>query len=105
MQEITVRDLKAMIDANEDFQLIDVREPYERDIATIGGESIPLGVVPANADKFSRDKKVIVYCRSGKRSGTAIEELEQEHGFTNLYNLVGGILAYADEIDPSLTKY
>jgi adenylyltransferase/sulfurtransferase len=105
MKEITVQELKTMQDKGEDFQLIDVRETYEYDIAHLNGELIPLGSIMNNADKISKDKKVVVHCRSGARSGTAIRQLEQKFGFDNLYNLKGGILAYADQIDPSLTKY
>jgi rhodanese-related sulfurtransferase len=105
MQEITVQQLKSMKDAKEDFQLIDVREEYEHDICEIGGELIPMGEVNDNVDKISRDKKVVVHCRSGKRSASVIQMLEQAHGFKNLYNLKGGILAWADEIDNSLAKY
>ena len=105
MQEITVQQLKSMMDAKEDFQLIDVREEYEHEISTIGGELIPMGEVADNVDKISRDKKVVVHCRSGKRSASVIQMLEQAHGFKNLYNLKGGILAWADEIDNSVSKY
>ena len=94
-----------MMDSGEDFQLIDVREPNEFEVAEIGGELIPLSTVPVNADKFSKEKKVVVHCRSGKRSANAIQYLEQQHGFDNLYNLAGGILAWSDEIDPSVQKY
>ncbi len=105
MKEITVKELKSLIDNGTDFQLIDVREPHEADIAAIGGELIPLGTVPQNVDKFAKDKQVVVHCRSGKRSGDAIAWLEANHGFTNLYNLKGGILAWADEIDQRVQKY
>ena len=105
MQEITVQQLKSMKDAKEDFQLIDVREEYEHEICEIGGELIPMGEVNDNVEKISRDKKVVVHCRSGKRSASVIQMLEQAHGFKNLYNLKGGILAWADEIDNSLAKY
>jgi adenylyltransferase/sulfurtransferase len=105
MQEITVQQLKSMMDAKEDFQLIDVREEYEHEIAEIGGELIPMGEVADNVDKISRDKKVVVHCRSGKRSASVIQMLEQTHGFKNLINLKGGILAWADEIDNSVSKY
>jgi adenylyltransferase/sulfurtransferase len=104
MKEITVAQLKAMQDANEDFQLIDVREEHEFEDANLGGELIPLGTVMEHHHDIARDKKVVVHCRSGKRSATAIQLLEQAHGFDNLYNLAGGILAYADEIDPSLRR-
>ena len=105
MQEITVKELKSMMDAKEDFQLIDVREEYEKNICQIGGELIPMGEVMDNVEKISKDKKVIVHCRSGKRSATIIQMLEQEHGYKNLFNLKGGILAWADEIDNSMAKY
>ncbi len=105
MKEITVQELKAKIDSKENFQLIDVREEHEHELVNIEGELIPLATVMANADKISKDKQVIIYCRSGARSGTAVRQLEEQFGFTNLYNLKGGILAYAKEIDPSLTTY
>src|SRR5688500_10869770 len=105
MKEITVQELKEMQDSGEDFQLIDVRETYEYDIANLNGELIPLGTILNNADKISRDKKVVVHCRSGARSGTAIKQLEQKFVFDNLYKIKGGILAYADQIDPDITKY
>ena|ERR1051326_623309 len=104
MKEVTCSELKKMMDAEEDFQLIDVREEHEVDIASIGGELIPMGEVMDNLDKISKEKKVIVYCRSGNRSGTIANALER-NGFTNVYNLKGGILAWADEIDTAMTKY
>ncbi|MCE7994425.1 MAG: rhodanese-like domain-containing protein [Roseivirga sp.] len=105
MKEISVKELATLKESGADFQLIDVREQNEVDIAEIGGELIPMNTVPENVDKFSKDKQVVVHCRSGVRSGNVIQYLEQNHGFDNLYNLAGGILAYADEIDNSLTKY
>ena len=105
MQEITVHQLKSMIDTKENFQLVDVREEYEYDICQIGGELIPMGEVADQVEKISKDKKVVVHCRSGKRSASIIQMLEQEHGYKNLYNLKGGILAWAEEIDNSLAKY
>ena len=105
MKEITVKELKALMDNGADFQLIDVREQHEAEIAEIGAELIPLGTVPENVDKFAKDKQVVVHCRSGARSGNAIQWLEANHGFENLYNLKGGILAWADEIDNGVQKY
>jgi rhodanese-related sulfurtransferase len=102
MKEVTVKELKQMIDNKENIQVIDVREPNEFNAANIKGELIPLATVPQNAEKISKDKKVIVHCRSGKRSANAISFLEQNHGFENLYNLKGGILAWKSEIDNSL---
>jgi sulfur-carrier protein adenylyltransferase/sulfurtransferase len=105
MKEVTVQELKALMDSNADFQLIDVREPHEYQIANLGGELIPLGQVDAQADKIARDKQVVVHCRSGARSGNAIQFLEQKYGLQNLYNLKGGILAWSDQIDPAVPKY
>lgn len=98
MKEISVQELKQLIDEKKDFQLIDVREEHEFDEANINGELIPMGEVMDNVDKISRDKQVVVHCRSGKRSASVISALESQHGFTNLYNLKGGILAYIEEI-------
>ncbi|MFN0121957.1 MAG: rhodanese-like domain-containing protein [Blastocatellia bacterium] len=105
MQSITVQQLKEMKDSGEEFQLIDVREENEYGFCHIGGELIPLATVPSQADRIRRDIPVVVMCRSGKRSATAIHALESIHGFSNLVNLSGGILAWADEIDPSVPKY
>jgi len=102
MKSITVKELKAMIDNGEEFQLIDVREQSEFDRAHLNGLLMPLANVPQHFEKISKDIKVIVHCRSGKRSANAISFLENNHGYTNLYNLEGGILAYKKEIDPSL---
>jgi rhodanese-related sulfurtransferase len=104
MKEISVQELKEKMDNNEDFQLIDVREDFEYEVSNLGGTLIPLGGILIEADKVSRDKPVIVQCRSGKRSAAAIMQLEQL-GYTNLYNLTGGILAWANEIDPTISVY
>jgi sulfur-carrier protein adenylyltransferase/sulfurtransferase len=108
VKEISVTELKALKDQGADFQLIDVREEYEYDIANLanlGAELIPLATVPANAERIAKGKQVIIHCRSGARSANAVRLLESQFGFDNLYNLKGGILAYADEVDTSLAKY
>jgi rhodanese-related sulfurtransferase len=89
MKEITPQQLKEKFDNKEDIQLIDVREEYEHDIVNLSGEVIPLGTVMDNADKISRDKPVVVYCKTGRRSSVAIINLEKQFGFTNLHNLKG----------------
>jgi rhodanese-related sulfurtransferase len=104
MQEITVQELKKKRDSGEDFQLIDVREDFEYEMSNLGGLSIPLGGILIEADKIDKTKPVVVMCRSGKRSAAAIMQLEA-NGFTNLSNLKGGILAWADEIDPTINVY
>jgi rhodanese-related sulfurtransferase len=105
MKEITAVELKKKMDDHENFQLIDVREVHENEIVNIGGDLIPLGTILNQAEKISRDKDVVVYCRSGNRSGAAIQALEKQLGFNNLYNLKGGILAYAKEVDNSLPVF
>lgn len=105
MKEITVKELKEKIDKKESFQLIDVREQYEHEFANISGELIPMGQIISEKDKIQSDKPVVIYCRSGNRSAVVIQALEQRFGFTNLYNLKGGILAWAREIDPSVPQY
>ena len=105
MQEKTVSELKQMIDSGADFQLIDVREPHEYEICNLKGELIPMSEVPDNVDKIAKDKPGVIHCRSGARSGRLCQYLEEEYGYTNLYNLKGGILAWADQIDTSMPKY
>jgi sulfur-carrier protein adenylyltransferase/sulfurtransferase len=105
MKEVTVQELKQMIDSGVDFQLIDVREPHEFDICNLGGELIPQGQIPQNVDKVSKNKQVVIHCRSGARSGNMVQWLEKNHGFENLYNLKGGILAWAREIDTDMPTY
>ncbi|HXH99648.1 MAG TPA: rhodanese-like domain-containing protein [Sphingobacteriaceae bacterium] len=105
MKEITVLELKEKIDNNEDFQIIDVREPFEYEVSNLGAENIPLVGIIIEADKISKDKPVIIQCRSGARSTAAIMQLEQQFGYSNLYNLKGGILAWAAQIDPEMQVY
>lgn len=105
IKEITAKDLYALQVQGEDIQIIDVREPHEYEIANLGGKLIPLATVSSKADQIDRNKKVIVHCKMGGRSAKAIRELEEKFGFTNLYNLKGGILGYIDEVQPELTKY
>lgn len=102
MKEITVQELADMQDNAEDFVLIDVREDEEYEQANIGGEHIPMGTVPQNINSFPKEGKVVVMCRSGNRSGRVIQFLEQNHGYDNLLNLQGGILAWKEQIDETL---
>ncbi len=102
--QMTVRELKQRIDAGEDVQLIDVREPYEYQIAQIGGKLIPQNEVPQRLHEIDREREVVVHCRSGARSQKIAEFLKQA-GYPNVANVAGGILAWADEIDPSVQKY
>lgn len=105
MKEVTVQELKTLIDTKADFQLIDVREPHEYDICNIQGELIPMGEIPDNVARIATDRQVVIHCRSGARSGQIVQYLEKNHGLTNLYNLKGGVLAWAKEIDTSMPTY
>ncbi|MBK8492348.1 MAG: molybdopterin-synthase adenylyltransferase MoeB [Saprospirales bacterium] len=102
---ITPTALKALIDTGADIQLIDVRESFEHELCNIGGLLIPMARVPQRVDQFDREKQVIVYCRSGHRSGEVVNFLQRNFGYSNLFNLEGGILAWSDEVDPSVPKY
>ncbi|NUM49746.1 MAG: molybdopterin-synthase adenylyltransferase MoeB [Flavobacteriales bacterium] len=101
IKEISTQELKQKLDTKQPLQLLDVREPAEREAAHIGGDFIPMNTIPLNLNKIKKDVPVIVYCRSGIRSAKVIEFL-QEQGFTNTYNLKGGISAWAKEIDNKL---
>jgi rhodanese-related sulfurtransferase len=105
MRELTVSELQQWKEEGKDFQLIDVREPFEYEMSNLEGENIPLAGVIIEADKISKDKPVVMQCRSGARSAAAINQLEQTLGYSNLYNLKGGILAWAAEIDDSIQVY
>jgi adenylyltransferase/sulfurtransferase len=102
--QISVKDLKARRDAGEDIFLLDVREPYEVQIAQIGGTVIPQNDVPNRLAEIPRDREIVVHCRSGARS-QRIAELLKQSGYTQVVNLAGGILAWSDEIDPTVQKY
>lgn len=94
MKSVTVTELKMKIENGEDFQLIDVREPYEHAEFNIGGELIPLNEIAQHTEKISTVKPVIIYCRKGIRSQIAIQRLQQKFPFTNLCNLIGGTEAW-----------
>src|SRR5690606_17235006 len=104
MKEITVQEFKEMKDQQVEFQLIDVREPFEYEVSNLQGINIPLSGVVIEAEKIRKDIPVVVQCRSGKRSAQAIMLLEQQ-GYTNLSNLAGGILAWKEAFDPELDVY
>jgi adenylyltransferase/sulfurtransferase len=104
MKEITVAELKQLKDDKADFQLIDVREDHEIEICEIGGKHIPMAEVIDNLDLISKDKKIIVMCRSGARSANICNVLIDE-GYEDVFNLKGGILAWSREIDSSIEQY
>lgn len=105
IKTISVEEYLALRTSGEAHQLIDVREPFEYEIAEMGGELLPLGSIEKNVDRIAKDRKVIVHCKAGKRSADAIERLQGAFGLNNLYNLEGGILAWAEKVDADLAKY
>ena len=102
--QMTVQELKQRRDLGEDLFVLDVREPYEYQIANIGGTLIPQNEVPQRLAEIDRNREIVVQCRSGGRSQRIAEFLAQQ-GYTNVKNLAGGILAWADQIDPGIQKY
>ncbi len=102
---ISPHDLKRRMDAGERFELIDVREPFEYEIAQIdGAKLIPLGEIAERLDELKREQPIIVHCHSGMRSAQAVRLLQQR-GFAKVYNLEGGIDAWSDQVDPNVPKY
>ena len=102
--EITPKELKARQDRGDTPFLLDVREPHEFQICNLNGKLIPLGELPRRVAELDSSQEMVVHCRSGKRSADAIHFL-QTAGFKKLLNLKGGILAWSDEVDPSVPKY
>src|SRR5947207_5096454 len=102
---MSAHELKQKMDAREPFELIDVRETYEYEIARIdGARLIPLREIAERADELQREGPIVIHCHSGQRSAQAVRLLQQR-GFANVYNLEGGIDAWANEIDPAMQKY
>ncbi len=102
--EITPRELKTRLDRGDDLFILDVREPHEYQICNLHGHLIPLGELPKRVSELDSSREIVAHCRSGKRSADAVEFLKQA-GFHKIWNLKGGILAWSDEVDPSVPKY
>jgi molybdopterin/thiamine biosynthesis adenylyltransferase/rhodanese-related sulfurtransferase len=102
--EITPKEMKARVDRGDDLFILDVREPHEYQICNLNGKLIPLGELPRRVAELDSSREMIVHCRSGKRSADAIRFL-QTAGFKKLLNLKGGVLAWSDQVDPSMPKY
>ncbi len=104
--QVSVQELKRRFDAKEDVFVLDVREPHEVKIVNIGAPLIPLGDLPKRLDELAaeKDRTIVVHCKSGGRSQKAAQFLKSA-GFPHVENLAGGILAWADKIDPTLPKY
>lgn len=102
--QMSVKELKHRIDAGQDVFILDVREPYEYQIANIGGKLIPQNDVPQRLAEIDRDREIVVQCLSGGRSQRIAEYLKQA-GYAKVVNLAGGIRAWSEEIDPTVRKY
>ena len=102
--EIQVEELKRRLDAGEDLFVLDVREPHEYQICNINGYLIPLGDLPKRVHELDSSREIVAHCRSGVRSAKAVAFLRQA-GFKKVHNLAGGILAWADRVDPKMPKY
>ena len=103
MKSITAKELKASVDAGNQIVLIDVRENNEYEMANMGGVLIPMSEIQQRYKEIPKEGEVVVHCRSGMRSANVIAFLEQQHGYTNLANLEGGIIAWAADVDPTLS--
>jgi len=102
---MSAHELKRKMDAREPFELIDVRETFEYEIARIdGAKLIPLREIAERADELQREGPIVIHCHSGQRSAQAVRLLQQR-GFANVYNLEGGIDAWSDQVDPGVPKY
>src|SRR5204862_5775025 len=101
----SAHELKRKLDAHEAFKLIDVREPFEYEIARIdGAKLIPLAEIGERPEELEGEQPIVVHCHSSTCSAQAVRLLQQR-GFSSVYNLEGGIDAWSDQIDPSVPKY
>jgi molybdopterin/thiamine biosynthesis adenylyltransferase/rhodanese-related sulfurtransferase len=102
--EMQVEELKRRLDAGEDIFILDVREPHEYQICNLRGHLIPLGDLPKRVHELDSSREIVAHCRSGGRSARAVEFLRRA-GFSKVKNLTGGVLAWADRVDPKMPKY
>jgi adenylyltransferase/sulfurtransferase len=106
VEEITATELKALMDAGEKIQLIDVRQPEEFAFAKIeGAKLIPLGELPSRVNELDPTREVVFQCKTGIRSARAVEFLQQTGYAGKTKNLRGGITAWSNEVDPKVPKY
>ena len=106
IEEISATDLKRRMDAGEDIQLIDVRQPEEWAFAKIeGSKLIPLGEIMKRRDEIDESRETVIHCKSGMRSARAVEALQQAGFKGDIKNLKGGITAWSNEVDPKVPKY
>lgn len=105
MKHISPEELLQWKTTGKDHQLIDIREIYEVETCTIGGQNIPMADVIERNREIRKDVPVVFHCKSGRRSEAVVHALEQKLGLQNLFTLDGGIIAWIDKVDPSLVRY
>lgn len=103
MKQVSPLELQNWRSESENVTLIDIREKYEFDFSNIGALSIPMAEILDRLDEIPNSGKVVLHCRTGKRAEAMIDYLETNHHYSNLYNLTGGILAWSEEVDASVT--
>ena len=106
IEEISATELKRKLDAGEDIQLIDVRQPEEWAFAKIeGAKLIPLGEIMNRRDEIDESRETVIHCKAGMRSARAVQALQQAGYKGNIKNLKGGITAWSNDVDPKVPKY
>jgi rhodanese-related sulfurtransferase len=102
--EIRVEELKQRLDAGENLFLLDVRDEFEYEISNIGGQLIPLSELSTRVNELDANQKIVTVCKMGPRGAKAVQVLKRA-GFTQVWNLIGGIHAWSDRVDRSVRKY
>jgi rhodanese-related sulfurtransferase len=105
IRELTPQELKDKLDSRQAIQIIDIREIHEIEICSINGIHIPMAEILDRNDEIRKDCIVVIHCRTGKRSAAVIHTLQIKFSFTNLYNLEGGIMAWAETVEPEMERY
>ena len=102
MKSITAKELRDKVEAGHPVMVVDVREQNEFDMASMGGYLIPMSEIQQRYTEIPKEGDVVIQCRSGMRSANVIQFLTEKHGFDNLINLEGGIIAWARDVDPTI---
>ena len=105
MSQISVKELKTLLDKGQKIQIIDIREIHEVDSGTIGGTHIPMAELIDRSNEIRKDIPVVIHCKSGSRASAMVHALRTEKNMLNVHLLEGGIEAWARQIDPSITVY
>jgi rhodanese-related sulfurtransferase len=105
MKTMSPEKLKSLLDEGRDVQIIDIRESHEVESGNLGGSHIPMAEVMDRIDEIRKDCPVVVHCKSGSRASAMVFALQSEKGLENVYNLEGGLEAWAEKIDPQITVY